>query len=95
MFNFLADSLDFFYEIWPSFGGAIILFTLAIMLVLSPLSIKSARGMIRMQRLQPELKKPSDPFCVRPDRTRYRMKNTGICSSSGRHDENGLTLLAW
>ena len=57
MFNFLADALDFIYEIWPSFGGAIILFTLAIMLVLSPLSIKSARRMIRMQRLQPELKK--------------------------------------
>lgn len=57
MFNFLADSLDFFYGIWPSYGGSIVLFTLAIMLVLSPLSIKSARGMIRLQRLQPELKK--------------------------------------
>ena len=57
MFNFLADALNFFYGIWPSFGGSIVLFTLAIMLVLSPLSIKSARGMIRLQRLQPELKK--------------------------------------
>lgn len=57
MFQFLADVLAFFYEIWPSFGGAIILFTLAIMLVLSPLSIKSARSMIAMQRVGPELKK--------------------------------------
>jgi len=57
MFDFLADTLNFFYGVWPSYGGAIVLFTLAIMLVLSPLSIKSARGMIRLQRLQPELKK--------------------------------------
>jgi YidC/Oxa1 family membrane protein insertase len=57
VFQFLADVLAFFYELWPSYGGAIILFTLAIMLVLSPLSIKSARSMIAMQRVGPELKK--------------------------------------
>ena len=57
MFQFLADALAFFYNVWPSYGGAIILFTLAIMLVLSPLSIKSARSMIAMQRVGPELKK--------------------------------------
>ena len=57
MFQFLADALAFFYELWPSYGGAIALFTLAIMLLLSPLSIKAARSMIKMQRVQPELKK--------------------------------------
>jgi YidC/Oxa1 family membrane protein insertase len=57
LFDGLATALAFFYDIWPSYGGAIILFTLAVMLVLSPLAIKSTRSMIRMQRLQPELKK--------------------------------------
>jgi YidC/Oxa1 family membrane protein insertase len=57
VFQFLADALAFFYDIWPSYGGAILLFTLAVMLVLSPLAIKSTRSMIRMQRLQPEMKK--------------------------------------
>jgi YidC/Oxa1 family membrane protein insertase len=57
VFQFLANALSFFYDIWPSYGGAIILFTLAIMVVLSPLAIKSTRSMIRMQRLQPEMKK--------------------------------------
>ncbi len=57
MFQFLAEVLAFFYDVWPSYGGSIILFTLAIMLVLSPLSIKSARSMIAMQRVGPELKK--------------------------------------
>jgi len=57
VFQILADALAFFYDIWPSYAGAIVLFTLAIMLVLSPLAIKSTRSMIRMQRLQPEMKK--------------------------------------
>src|SRR3954452_1752054 len=49
--------LAFFYDLWPSYGMAIVLFTLAIMLVLTPLSIKSTRSMIAMQRLQPEMKR--------------------------------------
>jgi YidC/Oxa1 family membrane protein insertase len=36
---------------------AIVLFTLAVYLVLTPLTIKSTRSMIAMQRVQPELKK--------------------------------------
>ena len=57
MFDALAKALAFFYDLWPSYGGAITLFTLAIMLVLTPLSIKSTRSMIKMQRVQPELKR--------------------------------------
>jgi len=57
MFDALAKALAFFYDLWPSYGGSITLLTLAIMLVLSPLSIKSTRSMIKMQRVQPELKR--------------------------------------
>jgi len=57
MFNALAEGLAYCFKIWPSYGGAILLFTLAIMLILTPLSIKSTRSMIKMQRLQPEMKK--------------------------------------
>jgi YidC/Oxa1 family membrane protein insertase len=57
MFDFLAGVIAFFYDLWPSYGMAIVLFTAAIMLVLTPLSIKSTRSMIAMQRVQPELKK--------------------------------------
>ena len=57
MFDFLAGVLAELYKIWPSFGGAIVLFTALIMLVLSPLSIKSTRSMIAMQRVGPEVKK--------------------------------------
>jgi YidC/Oxa1 family membrane protein insertase len=57
MFDFLAGTLAFFYDLWPSYGMAIVLFTFAIYLVLTPLTIKSTRSMIAMQRVQPELKK--------------------------------------
>jgi YidC/Oxa1 family membrane protein insertase len=43
--------------VWPSYGMAIVMFTIAIYLVLTPLTIKSTRSMIAMQRVQPELKK--------------------------------------
>jgi YidC/Oxa1 family membrane protein insertase len=57
LFKAIAKALAFFYDVWPSYGGAITLLTLVIMLVLSPLSIKSTRSMIKMQRVQPELKR--------------------------------------
>jgi YidC/Oxa1 family membrane protein insertase len=57
MFDALAKALAYCYELWPSYGGAILLLTLGIMLVLTPLSIKSTRSMIKMQRVQPELKR--------------------------------------
>jgi YidC/Oxa1 family membrane protein insertase len=49
--------LAFFYAIVPNLGVAIILLTIAVMLLLFPLTAKSARSMLAMQRLQPEMKK--------------------------------------
>jgi YidC/Oxa1 family membrane protein insertase len=49
--------LQFYYELWPSYAGAITLLTLTVMLVLLPLTLKGTRSMLAMQRLQPELKK--------------------------------------
>ena len=57
LFDGLAAAIAFFYDLWPSYAAAIILFTLAVMLITSPLSIKSTRSMIRMQRVQPEIKR--------------------------------------
>ena len=57
MFQALAGLLAFFYDLIPSYAIAITLLTLTVMLVLSPLTVKSTRNMLAMQRLQPELKK--------------------------------------
>lgn len=57
MFNFIADLLSWFYTIWPSYGGAIILLTLLIMVVLAPLTVKQTKSMLSMAKLQPEVKR--------------------------------------
>jgi YidC/Oxa1 family membrane protein insertase len=62
IFNGLADLLAFFYELVPSYGIAIVLFTLTIMAFTTPFSMKSTRSMIRMQRLQPELKRLQEQY---------------------------------
>jgi YidC/Oxa1 family membrane protein insertase len=53
----LASLLAFFYGLVPNYGVAIILMTLAVMLVLAPLTWKGTRSMLAMQRLQPEIKR--------------------------------------
>jgi YidC/Oxa1 family membrane protein insertase len=57
MFQFLANLLAFFYSLVPNYAIAIALLTLTVMLVLSPLTLKSTRSMLAMQKLQPEMKK--------------------------------------
>lgn len=53
----MANLLAAFYSVWPSYGGAIILLTTAVMLILTPLTYSGTKSMIKMQRLQPELKR--------------------------------------
>ena len=56
----ISHSIQFFYEITlaiglPSYGFAIIVFTIAIKLLLIPLTIKQVKGMKIMQELQPKV----------------------------------------
>jgi YidC/Oxa1 family membrane protein insertase len=57
VFGLFADLLAFFYRLIPSYGMAIVLLTVAVRVVLFPLTAKQARSMQAMQRLQPELKR--------------------------------------
>ena len=45
------------YAIWPNYGFAIAGLTVIIMLALTPVTVKSTKSMLAMQRLQPEMKK--------------------------------------
>ncbi|HYI46348.1 MAG TPA: YidC/Oxa1 family membrane protein insertase [Actinomycetota bacterium] len=56
-FEIFAGVLTGFYAIVPSYGLAIILLTIAVRILLLPLSIKQTRSMREMQRIQPEIKK--------------------------------------
>ncbi|HEX2700355.1 MAG TPA: YidC/Oxa1 family membrane protein insertase [Acidimicrobiales bacterium] len=56
MFQLLGGALAFFYALIPNYAVAIALLTLSVMLLLSPLTLKSTRSMLAMQKLQPEMK---------------------------------------
>lgn len=56
-FDAFATVLAFFYDLIPNYGVAIGLLTLAVMIVLTPLTLKGTRSMMMMQQLQPEMRK--------------------------------------
>lgn len=57
LFVAIADVLAWIYGIVPTYAVAIVLLTVLIMALLTPLTIKSTRSMLAMQALQPEMQK--------------------------------------
>jgi YidC/Oxa1 family membrane protein insertase len=57
IYRLLAYIVAFFYSLIPDYVFAIAMLTIAVMVVLTPLSVKSIRGMMAMQKLQPEMQK--------------------------------------
>jgi len=53
----IGSIVSFFYGLIPNLGVAIILLTIAVGLILFPLTLKQTRSMRAMQELQPELKR--------------------------------------
>jgi YidC/Oxa1 family membrane protein insertase len=57
LFELFGLVLAAIYHVWPNYAVAIIGLTVLIMLALTPITIKSTKSMMAMQRLQPEMKK--------------------------------------
>lgn len=57
LFQAMAWLIAFFYALVPNYAVAIALLTVVVMIVTAPLTVKSTRSMVAMQRLSPELKK--------------------------------------
>jgi YidC/Oxa1 family membrane protein insertase len=57
IFSLFGWLLAFFYSLIPNYGFAIMMLTIVIMAVMTPLTVKSTRGMVAMQKIQPEIKK--------------------------------------
>ena len=57
LFELFGLILAGIYAVIPNYGAAIIGLTILIMACLTPVTIKSTKSMIAMQRLQPEMKK--------------------------------------
>jgi YidC/Oxa1 family membrane protein insertase len=66
-------ALKLFHYIAPNWGVDIILLTVAIRLVFLPMSIKSQRSMMRLQRLQPQVERLREKFKDDRDRLNREM----------------------
>ena len=62
MFDLLANLLSFFYDINNSYVIAIVLLTLVVLVISTPLTIKGTRSQLQMTLLQPELKSIQDKY---------------------------------
>ncbi len=57
MFDLISRVLAFFYSLVPNYAIAIALLTVVVMIIVVPLTLSSTKSMIKMQRLQPEMKR--------------------------------------
>jgi YidC/Oxa1 family membrane protein insertase len=57
VFDLLASILAFFYDLVPNYAVAIMLLTITVMVVMTPITLKGTRSMLAMQKLQPEMKR--------------------------------------
>ncbi len=64
----LLRALQFFYDLFPNYGLAIVLLTLAVRTLTFPLQFKSFKSMKKMQIIQPELTKLKEKFKDDPQR---------------------------
>lgn len=62
MFDLLANLLSFLYDINNSYVVAIVLLTLVVLIVSTPLTLKGTRSQLQMSLLQPELKAIQDKY---------------------------------
>jgi YidC/Oxa1 family membrane protein insertase len=85
-FKFVAGILAWFYSLVPNYGLAIAMLTISVMIVITPLTLKSTRSMIQMQRLQPQLKRLQEKY--KGDREKL---NTELMAFYKEHDLNPLS----
>jgi len=65
--DILGAGLAFFYDLIPSFGMAIILLTIAVNLVVFPLTLKQTRSTRAFQAIQPEVRRVQKELKERPE----------------------------
>src|ERR1051325_7441168 len=62
MFELPAWLLSWFYGLTSSYALSIALIAVVVMLIITPLTLKSTKGMLEMQRLSPEMRKPQQQY---------------------------------
>ncbi len=96
MFDFIAQVLAWFYQlpvVGGSYGIAIILLTLTVMVLLMPLTLKATRSTIKMQQLQPEMKRVQKDY--KDDREEMNKQLMALYSEHGINPVGGcIPMLA-
>lgn len=94
MSHAFASMLEAIYGLTGSYGWAIILFTLLIKLLLTPLDYKSRKSMKQMERLQPQMLALQQKYAN--DREKLSQKTMQLYQESGVNPSSGClpTLLS-
>ena len=64
----LLRVLQFFYNLFPNYGLAIVLLTLVVRLALYPLTLKQTKSMAQMQKIQPKVQDLKDRYKDNPQK---------------------------
>jgi YidC/Oxa1 family membrane protein insertase len=84
-FELFANILAWFYSLVPNYAVAIILLTLLVMIIVTPLTLKGTRSMMVMQQLQPEMRKIQQKY--KDDRQK---QNEELLKFYKEHDINPI-----
>jgi len=87
VFKIFANILAFIYAIIPNYAIAIAILTILIMGALTPLTVKSTRSMMAMQRIQPEIKKLQQKY--KGDRQQLNEEMMALYKAEGVNPAGG------
>lgn len=73
--------MEFFYNFFNNYGLALILFSLAVKLILLPLSMKSKKSMMKTSRLQPKIKQIE--LACGDDKQKYQQEVNALYKEEG------------
>lgn len=91
LMRLVARVLSFFYDVWPSYSGAIVLLTVCVMTILTPVTIRSTKSMLAMRRLAPEVKRLQAEY--RHDRQRMNEEVMALYRSNSVNPLGGCLPL--
>ena len=85
--QFLLILLRFLYKVIPNYGWVIVIFTILMKLVLTPISHSQLKSMKRMKKIQPELRSLQERYREEPQKLNSEMmklyKKRGVSPLSG------------
>jgi YidC/Oxa1 family membrane protein insertase len=89
LFDVVGWVLAFIYGVIPNYAIAIGLLTVIIMLLLTPLTVKSTKSMLAMQRLQPEIKKLQTKYKGAENRQKLNEEMMALYKEQGINPAGG------